>query len=173
MKLYRARVPAIARTVIERLVEGGDIDVETVNREEAAKDLVAIMENYLQRDMALGEAVKARMDANHVPWDERNKVRQEVATEWSHPTGHHVESHLAHQFSENFMISRFVGEVYSDDRALKAKLKTILKEFDVDESALRTEAEEKIKNINKGSVEYQDALTRALKEVRKRHGLTS
>ena len=40
------------------------------------------------------------------------------------------------------------------------------------EAALRTEAEERIKNVRKDSVEYEAALERALKEVRKRHGLS-
>ena len=171
MKLYRARVPSIATAVIDTLANDGDIEVEATQRAEAVADLVAIMENYLQRDHALSDAVRAKMDAENLPWDARSKARQDVATEWNHPTGREVEFFLSNQFVENFMISRFVEEVFTDDRTLKAKVRTIVKGFDVDESALRAEAEERIKNINKGSVEYQDALSRALKEVKKRHGL--
>jgi hypothetical protein len=69
------------------------------------------------------------------------------------------------------MISNFVGEVYTDDRELYKKILDLMKPFDVDERALRAEAEERIKNVKEGSVERQDALNRALKEVRKRHGL--
>jgi Spy/CpxP family protein refolding chaperone len=82
-----------------------------------------------------------------------------------------VDRYFARQFIENFMISRFVGEVFTDDRELYKKILDVLKAHDVDERALRAEAEERIKNIPEGSVERQEALNRALKEVRKRHGL--
>ena len=82
-----------------------------------------------------------------------------------------MERFLARQFVENFLISKFVDEVYSDDKECYRKICDTLKAYDVDERALRAEAEERIKNIPENSVERQDALNRALKEVRKRHGL--
>lgn len=171
MKLYRARVPAIAHAVIERLVNEGDIDIAPEDREESQRDLVAIMDSYLKRDADMREAIRDHMDRKGMSYDQFSKARSEVATEWGHPLGSDVDAWLARQFIENFMISRFVGEVFSDDRVLYNKVRDVLKAHDVDERALRAEAEERIKNIPEGSVERQDALQRALKEVRKRHGL--
>jgi hypothetical protein len=171
MKLYRARIPQIATAVIERLSADGDIEVEGVDRGEAASDLVAIMESYLRRDNDLREAVREEMDRKNIPFDQYGKVKGGIAGNWGHPTGDEVDRFLARQFIENFMISNFVGEVYTDDRELYKKLLDILKSFDVDERALRAEAEERIKNVKEGSVERQEALNRALREVRKRHGL--
>lgn len=171
MKLYRARVPAIARAAIERLANEGDIEIAPEDREEAERDLVAIMDTYLRRDQDLREAVRDHMDRKGMSYDQHTRARSEVATEWGHPLGNEVDIFLARQFLENFMISRFVGEVFSEDRVILNKLRDLLRDFDVDERALRAEAEERIKNIPEGSVERQDALQRALKEVRKRHGL--
>ena len=44
MRLYRAKVPDIATEVIKRLTEAEAIEVDSFNRSEAEKDLVAIME---------------------------------------------------------------------------------------------------------------------------------
>lgn len=173
MKLYRARIPAIATAVITRLSDDGDIDVEPADRAEAASDLVAIMEMYLRRDNELRDAVRNEMEKKNMPYDQYGKVKGEIAEAWAHPTGNEVNHYFARQFMENFMISKFIGEVYTEDRQLYPKIKQILIEFDVDEKALLKEAEEKIKNVKEGSVERQDALNRALKEVRKRHGLLS
>lgn len=172
MKLYRARIPTIASTVVDKLVADEDIVVSSADREEAIQDLTAIMEMYVRRDTELREAVREKMNAENIPYDEFSRARSEVAATMGHPLGHHVETFLARQFTENFMISRFVEEVFTEERVLFNKVKTLVKSFDVDETALRTEAEERIKNIARGSVEYQDAFQRALKEVRKRHGLT-
>ena len=171
MKLFRARIPAIAHAVVDRLSSDGDIEVALADREEAASDLVAIMESYLRRDNDLREAVREAMERKNIPYDQYGKVKGEIADNWGHPTGDDVDRYLARQFIENFMISKFVGEVYTDDRELYKKIIDTIKPFDVDERALRAEAEERIKNVREGSVERQDALNRALKEVKKRHGL--
>jgi hypothetical protein len=172
MKLYRARIPPIAHAVLERLVNEGDIELEPTNRAEAEQDLVAIMEMYLRRDQDLREAVREEMERRGIPYDQYGKTRSEVAERWGHPVGDDVDRYLARQFVENFMISRFIEEVFSDDRDIYRKILDTLKAYDVDERALRAEAEERIKNVAQGSVERQDALNRALKEVRKRHGLS-
>lgn len=172
MKLYRARIAPIAHAVVERLSNDGDIEVAASDREEAASDLVAIMESYLRRDNDLREAVRDTMERKNLPYDQYGKVKSEISESWGHPTGDEVDRYFARQFIENFMISNFVGEVFTDDRELFKKIIDVIKSFDVDERALRAEAEERIKNIKEGSVERQDALNRALREVRKKHGLS-
>ena len=171
MKLYRSRIPTIAHAVLERLSNEGDIELVPENKAEAEQDLVAIMEMYLRRDQDLREAVREEMERRAIPYDQYGKTRSEVADRWGHPVGDDVDRYLARQFVENFMISRFIDEVFSDDREIYKKILDTLKAHDVDERALRAEAEERIKNIPEGSVERQEALNRALKEVRKRHGL--
>ena len=70
-------------------------------------------------------------------------------------------------------ISNFIEEVYGDDRIIYKQILEILKEHDVDERALRVEAKEKIQNIPEGTVDYEIALSKAIREVKKRHGLIS
>jgi hypothetical protein len=71
------------------------------------------------------------------------------------------------------MISRFVEEVFAEDKDIYKAMLEILRKHDVDERAIRDEALEKIKNIAEGTVEYEIALSRAIKDVKKRHGLIS
>ena len=171
MKLYRTRIPAIARMVIEEFANDGSLEVLPENRVEAETDLVAIMEEYLRRDMELRDAVREHMSTRGVPYDRYGKVRSAMAQEAGHPTGNEVERFLARQFVENFMISRFIEEVFADDAALMKRIRTVLESFDVDETAIRDEARDKVKNLEEGTVDYEIALSHAVKEVKKRHGL--
>ena len=171
MKLYRVKIPVIAAQVIEALVNDGSLEVEAPNRAEAEQDLIAVMEEYLRRDYALRDSVKESMAAGGVSYDRYGKVRGKMADEWGHPTGDDVERFLAREFVENFMISRFIEEVYAEDKDLYKKVLAILRDQHVDEHALRDEAREQIKNIPEGTVDYEIALSKALKEVKKRHGL--
>jgi hypothetical protein len=171
MKLYRTRIPAIARQVIEEFAGDGSIEVLAENRTEAETDLVAIMEEYLRRDMDLRDSVREHMSRRAVPYDRYGKVRSSMAQEAQHPTGNEVERFLARQFVENFMISRFIEEVYADDVALMKRIRAVLESYDVDESAIRDEAREKVKNLAEGTVDYEIALSHAVKEVKKKRGL--
>ncbi|MCK6506180.1 DUF507 family protein [Myxococcota bacterium] len=171
MKLYRMKVPAIAHDVIERLVAEGMIEVTGEGRPEAELDLVAVMEEYLRRDHELRESVREHMARHSVPYDQYGKIRGQVATDMGHPTGDDVERFLARQFVENFMLSRWIDEVFADDKDLYKAILDILRSHNVDERALRDEAREKIKNLSEGTVDYELALAEAMRDVKKRHGL--
>ena len=171
MKLYRARIPTIARSVIETLALDEDIEVTGENRGEAEQDLVSIMEEYLRRDQQIRETVKDQMSRQGIGYDQYGKLRNQLAEEWNHPVGDEVERYLARQFIENFMISRFIDEVYTEDTLLWRKTLGVVKSHDVDERVLRDEARDRIKNLEEGSVEYEVAFDRALREVRRQHGL--
>jgi hypothetical protein len=161
----------IAAAVIETLSNADVLEVEPVNRMEAEQDLVAIMEEYQRRDFALRDAVKEYMANHGVPYERYGRTRAKMAEEWVHPTGDDVERFLARQFIENFMISNFVEEVFGEDKEIYKAIMNILRENDVDERALRVEAKDKIQNIPEGTVDYEIALSKAMREVKKRHGL--
>lgn len=171
MKLYKARIPTIAHDVIETLCNEEAIEVAVENRAEAEKDLVAILEEYLRRDNDIRENVREHMSHFAVPYNEYGKVRSQLAERAGHPTGDEVQRYLARQFLENFMISRFVDEVFADDRDLLRRTREIIEKYDVDERALRTEAQEQIRNVAEGTVDYEIAMSKAMRDVKKRHGL--
>jgi hypothetical protein len=148
MKLYRAKVPQIAKEVVDRLVAEQCIEVKAENREEAERDLAAIMDEYLRRDSELREQIRDHM-----------------------PLNDDVERFLCRQFIENMMISPHVEEVFEEDRVMYKKVMEILKENDVDENEIREEAASRIKNVAEGTVDYELALQDAVKAVKKRRGL--
>ena len=173
MKLYRAKIQPIAHAVIDSLTTSGVLEVAPESRAEAELDLVAIMEEYSRRDFSLRDAVKEHMANQGLPYNMYGRTRSRMAQDWGHPTGDDVERYLARQFVENFMISNFVEEVYGEDKDIYKAILEILRENDVDERALREEARSKIANVREGTVDYEIAMSKAMKEVKKRHGLIS
>ncbi len=171
MNLYRVKIQPIAQAVIERLSRDGDIEVSEEHRTEAERDLMAIMKTFLKRDMDLREAVRDRMANHNIPYDQYGRIRGQIVESWNHPTGDSVEKYLSRQFVENFMITNFIDEVYADDDTLYRKTLNTIKEFDVDEHALREEARKQVKNATEGTVDFEIAFSQALKEVKRRHGL--
>lgn len=171
MKLYRARIPAIAKGVIERLSSEGDIEVKPNAKEEAEKDLAAIMEEYLRRDNELRERVRDEMSALNIPYSEYGRTRKRAAEELNHPLGDDVDRFLCRQFIENLLISPSIEEVFEEDRVMYKKVMEVLKANDVDENEIRAEAAARIKNVQEGTMDYEIALQEQMKIVKKRRGL--
>ena len=69
------------------------------------------------------------------------------------------------------LITPNIDEVYSEDREMHKKVMEVLRSHDVDERAIREEAQSKVKNVREGTVDYEIALRKAVKEVKKRRGL--
>lgn len=171
MRLYRAKIPTIAKDVIDVLVAEEDIEVLPENREEAEKDLVAIMEEFQRRDMQLRDQVRDFMAARKIPYSDYGRTKKRVAEEMEHPINDDIERFLCRQFIENMLISRFIEEVWTEDKDMYKKVMGIIKGHDVDERDIREEAVAKIKNVTQGTVDYEIALQGAIKDVKKRRGL--
>ena len=171
MKLYRAKIPAIAQQVVDRLITESCIEVRPENREEAERDLAAIMEEYLRRDGELREQIRDHMADQHIQYSEYGRTRKKIADELGHPLGDDVERFLCRQFIENMMISPHVEEVFEEDRVMYKKVMEILKENDVDENEIREEAASRIKNVQEGTVDYELQLQEQMRQVKKRRGL--
>lgn len=171
MRLYRAKVPVIAKEVIELLCNDGDIEVLGENREEAETDLVAIMEEFLRLDSAFRDRVRDYMDVRKLPYSDYGRARKALSEANKHPMGDDVQRFLARQFVEAMMISRFVEEVFEEDRILYKKVIGTLNKHNVDEREIRDAAMGRIKNVREGTIEFEIALEKAVREEKKVRGL--
>jgi hypothetical protein len=171
MKLYRAKIRVIAKAVIDRLVADGDVEIRPEKREDAEKDLAAIMDEYLRRDNEMRDRIRDEMAALNIPYSEFGRTRKRLADEMGHPLGDDIERFLCRQFIENMMISPSIDEVYGEDRAIYKKVMEVLKSHDVNEDEIRAEAVSRMKNVQEGTVEYEVQLQEQMKQAKKRRGL--
>lgn len=171
MKLYRNKIPVIAKDTIAQLCDQGDIEVEPENREEAEKDIIAILEEFLRRDFELRNKIRDSMSNRNIPYDQYGRVRKRMSEEMNHPGGEDVAKFLARQINENLMISKFIEEVFEAEDVLYRKILRLLLSHNVDEREIIDEALSRIKNVAEGTVDYEIALSNAVKEVKKRRGL--
>lgn len=171
MKLYRSKVPVIAHECIARLVADGDIEVDPERLADAEQDLIAIMDDYLRRDIELRESIKDYMADQGIPYGQYGKIRSRMAESRAHPVGDDVERYLVRQFTEILMISPSVEEVFGEDRDIYKKLMETVRGHHVDEGEIREEAKSKLKNLQEGTVDYEIALRNAVRDVKKRRGL--
>lgn len=171
MKLYKAKILDIATEVVKTLTEDNSVEISPQNFQESIKDLEAIMGEFLRRDSKISKDTKDIMNISSISYDQFGRERSKIAKQQGHPTGSDIEKYLSRQFIESFMISKFVDEVYADDSDMYKAVIKILRSYHVDERQIREDAESVIKNISKGTVEYEMALARAVRETKRRKGL--
>ncbi|MEN0061030.1 MAG: DUF507 family protein [Myxococcota bacterium] len=167
MKLYRKKIPTIAKAVVDRLANDGDVEILSEKREEAEKDLIAIMDEYRRRDYELRERVRDHMAKRSLPYSEQGRTRKRMAEQMGHPTGEDVERYLTRQFLECMLMSPNIEEVYEEDQVMHRKVIDVLRSHDVDEQAIREEAMAKVKNVQEGTVDYEIALQKAVQDVKR------
>lgn len=171
MKLYRAKVPEISLEIVKRLTENGNIEVDSSNRSEAEKDLIAIMENYLRENRRIQEDVRVYMEKNRIQHIEFGKHLARRAKQRNHPLGDQVEIFLANQFINIFFNSPFYDEVFVTDQELRKSLVDLLREFHVDEGMLHQITRQRLSNMNEDDAGYLIRYEQELKRIKIEHGL--
>jgi len=171
MRLYRAQVPRIAHDIIQTLRQDGDIEVEDANIQEAVKDAIAIMEEYLKKDFEILEQAKNLVDTRGLTHSDLGRIKRELYERHSHPTGEQGIRFIVGQIVESFMISRHVDEVFTDDLVLRRKLFELFKRHMVDEDQMDQEVRDRLKNLQEGTSAWQIQYQKIMREVRRKHGL--
>ncbi len=171
MRLYRSQVPRLAEDIIDTLALEGDIVVSADDKEDAQKDVAAIMEEYLRQESRVVQRTREVMERGQITYDQFGRVKGSIADETKHPTGDDGIRWIAGQIIENFMISRFVDEVFGNDRDMKRTVMRLFRKHLIEEADLDKEVRGRIKNVRPGSPQWDIEYKRVMSEVRRKRGL--
>jgi YD repeat-containing protein len=172
MRLYRSQIPRIAEDIIGLLVLDGDILVESEDRAEAEQDVRAIMDEYLRQESRVVQETREHMEELKITYDQFGKVKSRFAERRSHPTGDDGIRWIVGQVLEGFMMSRYIAEVFGDDRAMRKVMMTIFRKHLIDEADLDREVRARLKNMRPGTERWEIEYRRVMDEVRGKRGLT-
>ncbi|MCO4771150.1 MAG: DUF507 family protein [Deltaproteobacteria bacterium] len=170
--MYRSQVPRIAEDIINTFSLDGDIVVEAPYKEEAERDVRAIMEEYLRTESKVVQETRELMERRQITYDQFGKVKSGIADNWSHKTGDDGIRYIVSQILEMFMISNNVEEVFGDDRNMRKTLMRIYRKHLVEEADLDREVRSRLKNLRPGSEKWDIEYKRVMDDVRRKRGLT-
>ena len=171
MRLYRSQIPRIAEDIIGTLQLEGDIVVATDDRSDAEQDIRAIMEEYLKQEGRVVQETREFMEINQITYDQFGRVKSQFAEKRSHPTGDDGIRWIIGQILENFMISRFVDEVFGEDRKMKKMLMQLFRKHLIEEADLDRDVRGRLKNMRPGTEKWEIEYRRVMDEVRRKRGL--
>ena len=171
MRLYRSQIPRLAEDIIGSLALGGEIVVDLPARPEAEQDIRAIMEEYLRQEHRVVQETREIMEQRQITYDQFGRIKGQVAESKGHPTGDDGIRWIVGQILENFMISKYIEEVFGEDRAMRKAIMGLFRKHLVEEADLDREVRARLKNMRPGSEKRDIEYRRDMEDVRRKRGL--
>jgi len=171
MRLYPKLVPIIARELIQRLMQDGDVEVEAIRIADAELDMAAIMREYLANEERVNQATREALERRGYDYSKFNQVKREMADVRGFKLGDEGIEFVVNQMLEFLLISRNVEEVFSEDEGMRKKLFAIMKKhLDVDDEIDR-EARGRLKHLQEGTSAYEIEYQKVVDQIRRARGL--
>lgn len=171
MRLYPKVIPAISREVVQKLMQDGDVEVETMRIADAEMDMSAIMREYLANEERVNQATREALERRGYDHGKFNQVKREMAEVRGFKTGDDGIEYIINQMIEFLLISRNVEEVYAEDNTLRKKIHEIMKKhLDVDDE-IDKEARARLKHLQEGTQAWDVEYQKTIEQIRRARGL--
>ncbi|MFZ5471213.1 MAG: DUF507 family protein [Myxococcota bacterium] len=171
MRLYPKVIPIISRECVQRLMQDGDIEVETMRIADAEMDMSAIMREYLANEERVNQATREALERRGYDHSKFNQVKREMADVRGFKTGEEGIEYVINQMIEFLLISRNVEEVFSPDNQLRLKIFSIMKKhLDVDDE-IDKEARARLKHLQEGTSAFDIEYNKTVEQIRRARGL--
>jgi uncharacterized protein len=171
MRLYPKVIPIISREVVQRLMQDGDVEVETMRIADAEMDLSAIMREYLAAEERVNQATREALERRGYDASKFNQVKREMADVRGFKMGDEGIEYCINQMLEFLLISRNVEEVFTADTVMRTKIfQSMKKHLDVDDEIDR-EARGRLKHLQEGTSAFEVEYNKTVEQIRRARGL--
>lgn len=169
MRLYSAKVPVIAGEIVRVLTTEGDI--ETTNPREVELDIESVLKEYLRLEREITERAKDRIEATGGDRSDLARHKKILAEQRGFGLGEEAIPWLLNQMLQMLMRSPNVDEVYSEDEAIRRKMRAVLQRHMAADEELDREVRARIKNLQEGTQAWEIEYARVMEQVKRRRGL--
>lgn len=166
MRIYRERVPQIARSVAQALIAAELIEVTEENLPEVELDVESVVNEYRRMDHEITEKARDLVQQRNADYSQTFKIKAKLAAQQNFVLGDEAVGWICEQIIEILLQSRHVEEIFGEDHDLRAVIAPILKrEFLVDDE-LDREVKKRIRNLEEGTVNYEVEYTKTMEQLR-------
>lgn len=171
MRLYKGKVPAISREVIDGLLKAGAIEVLPENVAEAEADVAAVLNEYLRMDRELSDGAKDFVAKKGLDHGQLSRTKRELAKKSGFGVGDDALDYVLKQVTEILFYSKNIEEVFAEDHTLRKKVGDVInKHVDIDEE-LDKEVRKRVRNLEEGTEAFDIEYNRVLLQMKRQRGL--
>lgn len=168
MRLYSAKVGAVASDIVKALVAANDIEVESPR--EVQLDLESVLNSYIQSEREATEQAKDILQSRGGTGDFA-RIKRLAAEQKGIKIGDEALDYVLDQLVEMLLHSNNVAEVFAEDVELRRKMAPILKKYMAVSDEVEREVRGKLKHVQEGTRLWEIEYARMLEEIRRRKGL--
>ena len=169
VRLYRSKIPTVARDIIRQLTAAGDIEVNS--RDEAELDIQSVLNEYVRMEREITERTKDTLEARNLPHGQFGRTKRLIAEQAGIGLGEDGILWMCNQILETFMESKFIEEIFSTDQILRRKMVEILRRHMLVEEELDEEVRKRVQNLQEGTQQWDIEYARAMEQIRLKRGL--
>ncbi len=166
MRLYRERIPPIARSISLALIGGELIEVTDENRDEVQLDVESVLKEYRRMDYELTESAKDLVELRGLDYSQTFKLKARLASERKFGLGDEALDWITSQIIELLLQSKFVEEVWGEDHDLRRVIVPVLKKELTVGNDLDREVKKRIRNMQEGTNDYEIEYRRTMEQLK-------
>lgn len=173
MRIYRERIPTIARGIVEALLAADLIEFDDSAREEVELDCASVLQEYRRTDWELTEKARDLVSMQGLDYSHTHKIKGRLAADKKFSIGENAIEWLVTQTLELLLQSNNVEEIFGDDNDLRKAIAPVLrKELSVG-SDLDLQVRRRIKNLEEGTSDFDVEYQKTLEKIRQSRGMTN
>lgn len=169
MRLYRSKIPTIAKDIIAQLTASQAIDVS--QREEAELDIEAVLKEYLRFEREVTEHTKDMLEQRGLSHDQFGRVKRIVAERKGFGLGQEGINWICNQILETFMQSQHIDEIFSSDADLRRTIQEILRRHMMVDEELDREVRQRIRNMQEGTATWDVEYAKVMEQIKRKRGI--
>jgi hypothetical protein len=166
MWLTRAKMPALASSIVKALVDAELIETESPGGVQA--DMLAVLEQYLRDEHDISTKARDLAAARGAPPDEVNRLRKELARQQGVGVGDDAIDYILAQLLEMLMHSGNVDEIFAQDHQLKLAMRTPLRNEQTAADQVDEVVRKRLKHVQEGSSQWEIEYQRMREEMTRR-----
>lgn len=169
MRLQHAKIPDLARQIVDSILAQGDVESE--KPAEVRADVQAVLEQYVRDEQQVVERAREVLSARGLPPNELPRIKKLVSQERGIKLGDDAIDYVLDQLIEMLMHSQSVDEIYADDVTLRRKMRDPLRKHAQIDDEIQAEVKGQLKHVKEGSTLWEVEYQRMLEDIRRRKGL--
>ncbi|MEB2312947.1 MAG: DUF507 family protein [Sorangiineae bacterium] len=169
MRLHSAKIPQLAREMLNAIIADHDIECEAPREVQA--DIEAVLSQYARDEQEIADKARDLVAQRGLPSTELGKMKRLVADERGIKLGDDAIDYLLDQLLEMLMHSNNVDEVFAEDVVLRRKLREPLRKQASAEAELQAEVRGQLKHVKEGTSMWEVEYKRMMEDLKRRKGL--
>jgi hypothetical protein len=168
MRLNKSSLHEIAHKMVALLQKDGDIECD--EPKEVARDLEAVLTQYVDDEQAITSKARDLLAARGLPSSELGKTRRALAEQRGLKLDDEAIDYLLDQLLEMLMHSGNVAEVFAEDYQLRRKLREPLRREAAEEEKLQEQVRGQLKHVQEGTSLWEVEYRRVMEDIKRRRG---